>query len=104
MYCIFQQPPFVFKNDSAPSGYSGYVIDLLDALTELIHFKYTVYESPDGEYGRMQPDKSWTGVIKELIDGVIIFSSLYKFFFSMYHVMLKNENMNEMVETISHQK
>ena len=50
----------------------------------------------------MQPDKSWTGVIKELIDGVIIFSSLYKFFFSMYHVMLKNENMNEMVETISH--
>ena len=30
-----------------------------------------MYESPDGEYGRMQPDKSWTGAIKELIDGVI---------------------------------
>ena len=65
-----------------------------------------MYESPDGEYGRMQPDKSWTGVIKELIDGVIIFFSLYLFFFSMYHVlqqhtkkMLKNINMNEMIET-----
>ena len=50
----------------------------------------------------MQPDKSWTGVIKELIDGVIISFSLYIFFFSMYHVMLKSINMNEMVETISH--
>ena len=79
MYCILQQPPFVFKNDSAPSGYSGYVIDLLDALTDLIHFKYTVYESPDGEYGRMQPDKSWNGAIKELIDGVIMFLVFFRF-------------------------
>ena len=50
----------------------------------------------------MQPDKSWTGVIKELIDGVIISFNLYILFFSMYHVMLRNINMNEMIETISH--
>ena len=43
---------------------------MLDALGELLKFEYTLYETPDGEYGRMSPDKTWNGVIKELADGV----------------------------------
>ena len=63
-----------------------------------------MYESPDGEYGRMQPDKSWTGVIKELIDGVIIFFSLFLFFFSVYYHVLQQHTKKmlrniDMIET-----
>ena len=49
--------------------YKGYCVDLLDALSELMNFDYEIYESPDG-YGMMAPDRSWNGVIKELIDSV----------------------------------
>ena len=49
--------------------YKGYCVDLLDALSELMNFDYEIYESTEG-YGMMAPDRSWNGVIKELIDHV----------------------------------
>ena len=49
--------------------YKGYCVDLLDALSELMNFEYEIYESSEG-YGMMAPDRSWNGVIKELIDRV----------------------------------
>ena len=45
------------KDENSEKGYSGYIVDLLDVLSELLKFEYTMYESPDGEYGRMSPDK-----------------------------------------------
>ena len=33
-------------------------------------FDYKMYEVPDKQWGRMNPDKTWNGVIRELIDGV----------------------------------
>ena len=56
-----------------------------------------MYESPDGEYGRMQPDKSWNGAIKELIDGVIMF--LVFFYIYIIQKIILN-SMNEMIEII----
>merc|ERR1719323_176015 len=63
------QPPFVIEDASAPHGYKGYVVDLLDSLAELMNFDYKLYEAPDKQWGRMNPDKTWNGVIRELIDG-----------------------------------
>ena len=51
--------------------YTGYCADLLNALAELMNFEYEIYEAPDG-YGRMAPDKTWNGVVKELVDRVSI--------------------------------
>ena len=56
--------------------YKGYCVDLLDALSELMNFEYEIYESSEG-YGMMAPDRSWNGVIKELIDRVSN-SNLYR--------------------------
>lgn len=64
------QPPFMMKEIDADGKtiYKGYCVDLLNALSELMHFDYEIYESPDGKYGQMSPDKSWNGVIRELIE------------------------------------
>ena len=42
----------------------------MDSLAELMNFDYKLYEAPDKQWGRMSPDKTWNGVIRELIDGV----------------------------------
>ena len=50
--------------------YSGYCMDLLEALSELMNFQYEIYEAPDGQYGRMTPNKTWNGMINELYENV----------------------------------
>ena len=50
--------------------YSGYCMDLLEALSELMNFQYEIYEAPDGKYGRMSPNKTWDGMINELYENV----------------------------------
>ncbi|KAK7489559.1 hypothetical protein BaRGS_00019193 [Batillaria attramentaria] len=67
---LFQIPPFVYKDDTANSTdqqYYGYCIELLDALARDMDFDYTIYDSPDGQFGSMADDGSWTGVINELM-------------------------------------
>lgn len=64
------QPPFIVKEvgKDGKVTYKGYCIDLLEALSKLMNFDYMIYESPDGQYGRMTPDLQWNGVVKELVD------------------------------------
>ena len=45
-------------------------MDLLEALSELMNFQYEIYEAPDGQYGRMTPNKTWNGMINELYENV----------------------------------
>nr|AHN49641.1 ionotropic glutamate receptor 25a [Caligus rogercresseyi] len=63
------QPPFVTKEmvDGKPV-YTGYCIDLINELKNLIEFEYEIYEAPDGQFGRMDENEDWNGMIKELID------------------------------------
>ena len=52
--------------------YVGYLADLLQLLSELLHFDYVINSSPDGSYGFQKSDGSWDGVIGELVRGVCI--------------------------------
>ena len=36
------------------------------ALQELMNFTYTVIKPPDGQYGALQPDGTWNGMVKLL--------------------------------------
>lgn len=65
---IFQQEPFVFKDESSPKGYSGYCIDLINDIAELLKFDYEIVESPDGKFGNMDEKGNWNGMVKELMD------------------------------------
>ncbi|CAB4065384.1 GRIN [Lepeophtheirus salmonis] len=63
------QAPFISKEMiNGKAVYSGYCIDLINELKELIEFEYEIYESPDGQYGRMDDNEEWNGMIRELID------------------------------------
>ena len=36
------------------------------SLQEIMNFTYTVIEPPDGQYGALQPDGTWSGMVKLL--------------------------------------
>lgn len=53
-------------NESEPKGYSGYCIDLMNLIAENMDFEYEIEELP--EFGKMDDEGNWNGVIKKLID------------------------------------
>ena len=38
------------------------------SLQEIMNFTYTVIEPPDGQYGALEPDGTWNGIVKLLAD------------------------------------
>lgn len=66
----FQEEPFVMVSENVlgkPKKYQGYSIDVLDALSNYLGFKYEIYVAPDHKYGSLQPDGQWNGLIGELV-------------------------------------
>ena len=48
----------------------GYCIDMLQNIQKILNFEYSLYESPDAEYGKMDDNMNWNGMIRELIEKV----------------------------------
>lgn len=61
-----QHAPFVMRDSSSQRGYKGYCIDLLDTIAAIADFEYTITEVD--EFGRMNEDGEWNGVMRKLID------------------------------------
>lgn len=49
--------------------YSGFCMELLERLAKDLKFSYTIYETPDQQYGQFRNGK-WNGMIREILDGV----------------------------------
>lgn len=62
-----QHAPFMMYNNKTNKWY-GFCIDLLDAICETVPFEYEVREVEDHEYGSLNENGSWSGMMKELID------------------------------------
>ncbi|XP_076257962.1 ionotropic receptor 25a [Rhynchophorus ferrugineus] len=62
------QKPFIIKDDSAPKGFKGYCIDLIDEIANILHFDYEIEAVGDGKFGNMDENGNWNGIIKDLID------------------------------------
>nr|UTN00863.1 ionotropic receptor [Semanotus bifasciatus] len=60
------QKPFIFKDDTAPKGYSGYCIDLIEKIAEILNFDYEVFAVEN--FGAMDENGKWSGLVKELIE------------------------------------
>lgn len=57
-----------FEGRNIPK-YDGFVKDLLDKLSEILHFTYEIRHLPDiGQYNKKT--KEWDGLIRELLDKV----------------------------------
>ncbi|XP_055858527.1 ionotropic receptor 25a [Episyrphus balteatus] len=70
VYRVFTvvQAPFIMKDPTAPKGYKGYCIDLIDAIAEIVKFDYTIEEVEDEKFGNMDEKGEWNGVVKKLIE------------------------------------
>ncbi|EDO32625.1 predicted protein [Nematostella vectensis] len=64
---LVEDPPFVFSEvKDGTRHYTGYSIDLITKIAELLSFKFYIVESPDGKYGGRNPDGSFNGIVVEL--------------------------------------
>ncbi|XP_048590419.1 glutamate receptor 4 [Nematostella vectensis] len=64
---LVEDPPFVFSEvKDGTRHYTGYSIDLITKIAELLSFKFYIVESPDGKYGGRNPDGSFNGIVGEL--------------------------------------
>jgi len=61
----------VIKDNNGVMMYEGVCIDLMDKLSELMGFTYTISLVADGKYGAFdETTNTWTGLVKHLIDHV----------------------------------
>ncbi|KAK3104380.1 hypothetical protein FSP39_000658 [Pinctada imbricata] len=61
--------PYVFARNKNPDGsikYTGFVIDILDMISERLNFTYDIVKNAD-DYGSCTGKKSCTGMMKELV-------------------------------------
>ncbi|KAM9858424.1 glutamate receptor ionotropic, delta-2 [Aulostomus maculatus] len=62
------EDPFVMMSENVlgkPKKYQGFSIDVLDALSNYLGFKYEIYVAV--KYGSLQPDGQWNGLMGELV-------------------------------------
>ena len=53
--------------------FEGFVIDVIDEVSQILGFKYVLQIVGDSNYGNLnQETGEWNGMIKELLDGVQI--------------------------------
>lgn len=61
------------NSSSSKEEFEGAAIDILDELSRILGFSYTIYLSPDGKAGVENPNTGeWNGAIKEVIEKVKI--------------------------------
>ncbi|CAG5120361.1 unnamed protein product, partial [Candidula unifasciata] len=75
MIVVVEERPFVMKRNEPYSNsekndeFEGFTIDLIKRLSEELKFEYTIYRSPDNQYGTNRSDGSWDGMVGEIIHG-----------------------------------
>jgi ionotropic kainate glutamate receptor 4 len=50
--------------------FQGFCVEMLDAISKSIGFRYKIQLVEDGKYGVPDELGHWNGMVKELIDGV----------------------------------
>ena len=75
LWCMFQEEPYVMykKSEQTLVGndrFEGFCIDLLDAISRIVNFKYEFHLVRDKKYGTTNKDGEWDGMIREILDGV----------------------------------
>jgi len=72
------------RNGNAPSNdnFEGFCVDLLDEISKILLFNYTLRVVEDGRYGApVGPKAEWNGMVRELMDKVdhiiLIFRELF---------------------------
>jgi len=57
---------------NGPSEFIGFIPDVIDKLSERLHFQYQFYEVPDRHYGSMDGSGKWNGMIGECLQNEVL--------------------------------
>jgi ionotropic glutamate receptor len=57
-------------NEKNETKFKGYCIDLIDEIRNVTKFDYVIYEVPDKQFGNMDGNGDWNGMVKELMTKV----------------------------------
>ena len=60
---VFGGQPINVNNKTLLNNTRGYTIDILNILAARMNFTYDVFASPDDQYGSLNNDGTWTGMI-----------------------------------------
>ncbi|KAJ8960481.1 hypothetical protein NQ318_013765 [Aromia moschata] len=60
------QKPFIYKDETAPKGFGGYCIDLIEKIAEILKFDYEIVAVD--HFGTMDENGKWSGLVKELME------------------------------------
>ena len=58
------------QEEDGTISYEGFCIDLFKQLAKMLHFTYEIYHSPDGQYGSVTENGTWSGLMGELVNKV----------------------------------
>ena len=50
--------------------FEGFTVDLIERLARDLNFKYEMYQSPGNVYGSAINNKTWSGMVGEILNGV----------------------------------
>ena len=67
----------------------GIFPDVFNELKRIMNFTYSLTKSPDGQWGAVLPNGSWTGMVKDLQNDVFDIGILSIKLFILYKVYLK---------------
>lgn len=75
---FLQEDPYVMWTEQGEQigatcgreNFQGYIIDLIDKVSDYLKFNYTLCIAGDGTYGKKLENGTWNGVIGELTRGV----------------------------------
>ncbi|CAL1292890.1 unnamed protein product [Larinioides sclopetarius] len=88
-------PPFVYKNvdENGTVTFSGYCVELLDEIKEILNFDYTISETKDNKFGTMNDKLEWDGMIRDLVDKVSPISNKAEIALGPISVMAERETV-----------
>ncbi|KAG8201467.1 hypothetical protein JTE90_024336 [Oedothorax gibbosus] len=63
-------PPFVYKevDENGTVTFTGYCVELLDEIKEILKFDYIIFENSDKKFGTMDDNLKWDGMMQDLVD------------------------------------
>ena len=59
-------------------------VEVFKELSELLNFTYTVTIPPDGEWGSMKDDGTWSGMVGQLETKIVDIGGLNYYYLSVY--------------------
>ena len=50
--------------------FEGFAVELMDKIAQNLQFEYELYPVPDGQFGSIDENGEWNGMIGEVLNGV----------------------------------